>query len=294
MFEKFNKSWALFQASAAVLRSDKHLIVFPIFSAFASLIITATFFIPAGLYAWTHHWFNVSAHSAASGANIDAQLHSPIGYAIMFLFYLTQYVVVFFANTALVGAAIIRLRGGKPTLQDGFGLAMNHFSAIFGYALLASTVGMVMRTIAERAGILGRLGLGLFGLAWNVATYLVAPILIMENVGPIDAVRRSTALLKQTWGEQIVGNVGISYVSSMFALLLTCCFVPLLILGISMESLPIIIGSVALFVLAITALSLIQAALSGIYTAVVYLYAAEGYTGGPFRPELIYDAFRRK
>ncbi len=161
MFEKFNKSWALFQASAAVLRSDKHLIVFPIFSAFASLIITATFFIPAGLYAWTHHWFNVSSHSAASGANIDAQLHSPIGYAIMFLFYLTQYVVVFFANTALVGAAIIRLRGGKPTLQDGFGLAMNHFGAIFGYALLASTVGMVMRTIAERAGILGRLRPGL-------------------------------------------------------------------------------------------------------------------------------------
>ncbi len=293
MFSKFNQSWSLFQASAAVLRSDKHLIVFPIFSAIASLIITASFFIPAAMYAWSHHMFQFASHSAYTDSNIHDQTHSAMGYAFMFLFYLTQYTVVFFANTALVGAAIIRLRGGKPTIQDGFGLAMNHFRAIFGYAVLAATVGMAIRAVAERSGLLGRLGAGLFGLAWNVATYLVAPILIMENVGPIEAVKRSSALLKQTWGEQIVGNVGISYVSGLFALLITCCFVPLLIGGISMQSMPLIVGSCVLFVLALTALSLIQAALSGIYTAVVYLYASEGYTGGPFQPYMIHDAFRR-
>ena len=294
MFSRFNKSWALFQASAAVLRSDKHLIVFPLLSAIASLMVTATFFIPAALYAWSHHWFGTSSQSAASGANIDAQLHSPVGYIAMFLFYVTQYTVVFFANTALVGAAIIRLRGGKPTLQDGFGVAMNHFGAILGYAILASTVGLVVRTIAERAGIFGRLGLGLFGLAWNVATYLVAPILIMENVSPIEAVKRSANMLKHTWGEQIVGNVGISSVTSLFAVIMFCCFLPLFIAGFGMESGPLMIAAVVLLVLAITALCLIQSALSGIYTAVVYLYASEGYTGGPFRPEMIHDAFRRK
>ncbi len=83
-------------------------------------------------------------------------------------------------------------------------------------------------------------------------------------------------------------------VSSMFAVLLTCCCLPLFIAGISMESVPLIVASIALFVLELRPCRLIQAALSGIYTAVVYLYAAEGYTGGPFRPELIYDAFRRK
>jgi len=294
MFDKLNESWALFQASIAVLRSDKHLIVFPLVSGIASLLITVTFLLPAGWYAWSHQWFNMSAHSAQSGTAIDAQLHSPIGYLLMFLFYLTQYVVVFFMNTALIGAAIIRLRGGKPTLQDGFSMATRHFGSIFGYALMASTVGMVIRAVSERAGIFGKLGMGLFGLAWNVATYLVVPVLIMENVGPVAAVKRSTALLKQTWGEQIIGNVGLSYVTSLIMLVVAACFVPFLVMGISMESLPLIVTASVLFVLALTGVALLQSALSGIYTAAIYLYASEGYTGGPFRPDMIQSSFRRK
>ncbi len=294
MFDKLNESWALFQASIAVLRSDKHLIVFPLISGIASLLITISFLLPAGWYAWSHHWFQMAMHPAQSDASMDVHLSSPIGYLVMFLFYLTQYVVVFFMNTALVGAAIIRLRGGKPTLQDGFGLATSHFGAIFGYALMASTVGMVIRAISDRVGIFGKLGMGLFGLAWNVATYLVVPVLIMENVGPVAAVKRSTALLKQTWGEQVIGNVGMSYVSSLLMLLLVGCFLPFLVMGISMESIPLIVTASVLFVLAVTGLCLLQSALSGIYTAAIYLYASDGYTGGPFRPDMIQSSFRRK
>ena len=173
-------------------------------------------------------------------------------------------------------------------------MATRHFGSIFGYALMASTVGMVIRAVSERAGIFGKLGMGLFGLAWNVATYLVVPVLIMENVGPVAAVKRSTALLKQTWGEQIIGNVGLSYVTSLIMLVVAACFVPFLVMGISMESLPLIVTASVLFVLALTGVALLQSALSGIYTAAIYLYASEGYTGGPFRPDMIQSSFRRK
>ena len=66
---------------------------------------------------------------------------------------------------------------------------------------------MILRWLSER-GLLGRIVASLFGLAWNIVTYLVVPILVVEGIGPIEAVKRSGALLKKTWGEQIVGNFG--------------------------------------------------------------------------------------
>jgi hypothetical protein len=109
-------------------------------------------------------------------------------YAFVLLFYVVQYFVIFFCNTALVGAAMIRLRGGDPTVGDGFRIAVSRIQPILGYALIAATVGMVLRAISERSGLLGRLVIASVGLAWNLATYLVVPVLVVEDVGPIEAV----------------------------------------------------------------------------------------------------------
>src|SRR5262245_22771845 len=200
MFQRLSNSWELVKASAAVLRADKELVVFPIVSAIGTLIVTATFALPlflAGMF---------------DSMYVDGKGFQPLGMAVAFLFYLTQYFVIFFANTALVGAAMIRLQGGDPTVGDGFQIALRRIGPIFGYALISATVGMILRAIAERAGFIGRIVISLIGLAWNLATYLVVPILAVEDVGPIEAIKRSTALLKRTWGEQVVGNAGLGAV----------------------------------------------------------------------------------
>ena len=295
MFSRYTSSWELLKASASVLRSDKQLLVFPLVSAVASLFVTATFFIPAALYAYAHHMFTRAAFDAPPQTQeVGSQLHSIMGYVFMFMFYLAQYLVIFFANTALVGAALIRLRGGKPTVRDGFRLAMSHLGAIAGYALLSATVGMVIRSLSERLGFIGKMVMGFFGMAWNIATFLVAPVLIMENVGPAEGVKRSAALLKRTWGEQIVVGAGLNAAFGLIFLLVIALFVPLFIGAASLESLPLALTLGVVFILALTTLCLIQAALSGIYTAAVYLYASEGFTGGMFDPEMIRQAFRAK
>ncbi len=101
--------------------------------------------------------------------------------------------VIFFCNTALVGAALIRLRGGDPTVADGFRIAASRVGPILGYAFIAATVGMVLRAISERSGFLGRLVVSLVGFAWNLATFLAVPVLVVEDVGPIEAVQRSAS-----------------------------------------------------------------------------------------------------
>jgi hypothetical protein len=277
MFERISNSWKLAKASAKVLSADKELMIFPALSAVMLVLVTAAFALPM-----------ILAKSA------EGMLEGVGAYVVGFLFYLVSYFVIFFCNSALVGAAMIRLRGGDPTVADGFRIASSRIGVIFGYALVAATVGMILRAIQERAGIIGRIVVGLMGIAWNLATFLVVPVLVVEDVNPIDAVKRSAALLKKTWGEQVIGGFSLGAVMTLATFLLILVFVPLIILAIASEA-PVMIGLViGGFVISLLLLSLVNATLSGIYTAALYRFAAEGEVSQGFESEMVQDAFRPK
>jgi hypothetical protein len=280
MFQKLSNSWELVKESLRVLQADKELMIFPVISSIGVLIVSITFILPMIF--------------AGAFDAIFARGGEVAGLIVVFAFYLVQYTVIFFANTALVGAAMIRLRGGDPTVSDGIRIASSRFGAILGYALISATVGMILRAIAQRGGVIGRIVTGLFGLAWSIATFLVVPVLAIENVGPIDAIKRSTNLLKRTWGEQIAGNLGIGAVFGLMALGLILIGGAAIVLAVSIESwaLAIFIGCVA--ALAFVLLGLVHSALNGIYTAAVYQYATEGKTSALFSQQLVEGAFRVK
>lgn len=280
MFDKIKNSWNLMKASAAVLQADKELLIFPILSSIGVLILTAIFVFPM----------------IAVGFFEDmlAENSQYVTYIVLFLFYVVQYTVIIFANSALGGAAMIRLKGGDPTVGDGFRIAFQHIGNILGYALLSATVGLILRMISERSGNLGRIAASLVGLAWNLATYLVVPVLVIEGVGPVEAIKRSAGLLKKTWGEQIVGNFSIGLIFVLVTVLVILLGIPFFILAISLESLALIIAFGVIFVLVLVFLGLINSSLTGIYVAAVYRYAAEGEASGFFDEEMIQGAFRLK
>jgi len=280
MFAKIQNSWALIKASAAVLRADKELIIFPIVSSIGVLVVMASFAFPMMLTGFFEALF-------------EGRSQIP-GFVVGFLFYVAQYFVIIFANSALVGAAMIRLRGGDPTVSDGFRIAMKHIGPILGYVLLSATVGMILRWLAERGKIVGRLVSSLGGLAWNLATYLVVPVLVVEDVGPMEAIKRSANLLKKTWGEQIVGNFGMGTIFGLLTVLVIIVGVLSVILVASIESLVVTALTVLLFVLILVFMGLINSTLSGIYVAAVYRYAAEGEASGFFSEEMVRGAFRPK
>lgn len=192
MIEKLTRSWSLVKASASVLNADKELMIFPVLSGIASLITGVIFFLPLTF--------------------VGGQSFEVVGYIALFLFYFASSFVVVFFNSALVGAALIRLDGGDPTVADGLRIARERLPLILQWSLLAATVGMLMRGLRERSGAVGSFVMGLIGVAWNVATFLIVPVLVTRDLGPIDALKESAALLKKTWGEQIAGNVGIGLI----------------------------------------------------------------------------------
>lgn len=283
MFQRLSNSWELVKASYSVLRADKELIVFPFVSALGTLAVMIVFAIPTLIAGVID---NVSNNGSPGVA----------GYVIAFLFYLTMYFVVIFSNTALVGAAMIRLRGGDPTLRDGFQIAMDHLPQIFGYALISATVGIILRWLQERGGLLAGIVAWLGNLAWTIATYLVVPVLVVENVGPVDAIKRSASLLKKTWGEQLVGNFSIGLVFGLITLAaIVLVGVPLIALAVAVDSVVLIVLAIGIVVLLVMGISLLGSTLQGIYVAALYRYAVEGEINPQyFRPELVQDAFRHK
>lgn len=279
--DKLRNSWELVKASFRVLSADKELVVFPIVSAIGTLIVTLTFVLPMFLSGLMDSLFSERLQIA--------------GFVVIFLFYIVQYTVIFFANTALVGAAVIRLRGGNPTVGQGFQIAFNRLVNIIGYAMIAATVGMLLRAVSERSRGLGRLAISLIGFAWNIATFLVVPVLAVEGVGPIDAIKRSVYLLRRTWGEQIAGNVGIGTVFGLISfgiVMLGMIFAGLAF--IALESAALAIAIIVVMVLALILIGLVNSTLSGIYAAAVYQYAETGHTGGFFDDNVVQRTFTSK
>ncbi len=279
MAGKIRNSFALVKASANVLRLDKELMVFPLLSGISTILVTASFIAPI---------FMIGPEIFAEGQ--DA---SYLAYTWGFLFYLVQYTVIFFFNAALVGAALIRLDGGDPTVGDGLAIASKRMGSILGYAAIAATVGMVLRFIAERAGFLGRIVTGLIGMAWTLTTYLTVPILVTKDIGPIDAIKESVQIFKRTWGEQVVGNFGMGVAVFLMGLSWTVVCVALFVGIASTGSLPLIGLMAATMVLGYVFLALFASALNGIYTAALYRYAMTGEVGH-FDADIMGNAFRPK
>jgi hypothetical protein len=273
MFEKVSRSWELVKASASVLRSDKELMLFPLISGLATLVVLATFLVPM-----------FALRVFADGFGVGAAVFG-------FLFYFVQYSVIIFFNCALIGAAMIRLDGGDPTLADGFAAAKSRIPAILGYAAISATVGVLLQALKNNKNnfLVRLLGSGL-GAAWTLATFLVVPVLVSRDIGPVDALKESVRLLKRTWGENAVGQIGIGAAFGLITFGVVVAGV-LLTLAAAQASWVLAVAVGLAFGLGVLLLGIYQAALSGIYSAALYRYAVSHETPAAFRGTDLAHAF---
>lgn len=277
MFARISRSFDLIKASAAVLRGQGQLLLFPLIAGIAMTVIFASFMLPLLL-----------AHGA-HGLGIRAT--SPLTYSVGFAVYLVNYFVMFYFNTALVACVMMLFDGGAPTVKDGLKAANSRFGAILGYAVIAATVGMVLRAIQERLPFIGQLVVALVGAAWTVASFLVVPVLVAKNAGPIEAVRESALLVKRTWGENVAGQagMGVAFGVIQFAIGLTAMLFIATAVSVGLEVL--VLPIVALLVLGVLGVMLVHTALSGIYSASLYRYAERGddgsFDGGVLRAAFV-------
>src|SRR5262245_15751727 len=217
MFDKLANSFALAKSSWQTLLNDKKLLVFPIVSGICCVLVMATFAAP--------FLFNPHLLDPPQGAD-DVGAAMPVWvYPLAFLYYFCNYFVVIFCNTGLITCALMRFNNQQPTLADGFRAAKNRLPQIAAWAVVAATVGMILKAI-ERNDRVGRIVSSLLGTAWTVLTFFVVPVIVVERVGPVQAVKRSVEILRKAWGEALIGNWGIGLF--MFVLFIPAVFVIML------------------------------------------------------------------
>jgi hypothetical protein len=202
-------------------------------------------------------------------------------------------VSVFF-QAALVIAANVRADGGNPTRAQVLGAAWNRRGAIFRWSILTTTVGLVLRAIQDRLGAAGAIVGALGGLAWGVATFLVVPVLVAEDVGPVTAVKRSAAVLKQTWGTSIRTTLRFGLIAIVLWLpAIALAVIGVVLLGRGTGADAVGITLIAIGVLAMVALAVVFSAIAAYARALVYRYAVGQPTPG-IPTELFAGVFRRK
>ena len=292
----FGRSFELVKASYTVLRQDKELLVFPFLSTLGLIIVTILFMIPM---AATGIFEAASTTTTAADGTTETTITNAqaiTAFIFLFLFYLVTYTVIIFSNTALIGAALMRLRGEDPTVADGFRIARERMGAIIGYAAISATVGMILQAIrGDGDNIVAQIAASIIGTAWNLITFLVVPVLVIENVGPIEAIKRSGTLLKRTWGENVVATFGMGIVQ-LLAMLAVGAVVglPMYLIASAIGSTFVTVIAVAIVVIALAAVALFFSALNGIFQAALYNYATEGDAGEFFPTNMVEGAFQHK
>jgi hypothetical protein len=208
----------------------------------------------------------------------------------VFTLYVANYFVMVFFNVALVGVANSRLMGGKWTFRDGLELAWARKGTIFQWALVAATVGMILRTLEERMGLIGRLIMRLIGVAWALACYFVVPVLAFEDLSPFEAVKRSSKLFRDTWGEKVIGGFSLSLVS----LVLMLPGIGLWLVAMFLGGIKGLIFGTVVMILYFIMLSVFMSAVGGVFNAALYRYACFKQVPPAFDHDLIASAWAPK
>lgn len=248
-----------------VLKQEKSLLVFPLISGVCCLLLLASFAIPI--------WLTGAWQPPGHGAEPIRQIAY---YGTLFTFYMANYFIVLFFNAAIIACAAIRLGGGTPTLGDGIHAALSHLPALVGWALVSATVGLILRIIEDKSDKVGQIVAGLLGMAWTIVSFFVVPILVLENKGPVAALQDSTALLKRTWGEQVVSHF------SFGAIFFVLAIPAILLVGMGFHFSGLAVGLICVAVAAVylITLALVQSALQAIFQTALYLYARDGRVEG--------------
>jgi uncharacterized membrane protein YeaQ/YmgE (transglycosylase-associated protein family) len=269
--------------------------IFPLISLAGMVAVTIVFLIPmagAGI-------FDAVARSAETGESQLSNGQITLSAIVGFIYSFVGYTVVIFSNVALVGAAMKLARGETATVKDGLDIARARLGKIIAYAFISAVVGTIARAIKQSGrdnGIAGQILAAIIGGiiqgAWSLVVFFAIPVLVVEDVGVIDSMKRSLSLFKQTWGESFVGQTAIGLIGCVATFALMAVGGLLIMGAVATGSTLLVVLAVVLVILMLVGVGLLNGAVNGVFQASLYQYATTGNAGKLIDTQLAAQAFR--
>ncbi len=276
---RYRRGWQLAKHSWAVVKADRSLAVFPVISAIAGAVTAVVFF--------------------GAGAGIIAGTHADwVGIVLGVIGVYLLIAIGIFCGVALSACAARALEGHETTVGEGIAAARERQGLIFEWAGVQLVVGGLI-TLAEAAlrQIGGGLVAAIFGaaanLGWAVATFFVIPVIAFEKLGPRDAIKRSSHIVHERWGEGVTGAFAIGAITFLVGILPAAI---LIAIGVAISgSSPaigvvlIVLGAVVLVVVA-----LLQVTISTVFRVALFRFATDGTVLAGFEQQELETAFKHK
>ncbi len=253
-----------------VLQSDRSLLMLPVLAFISFIIMVLVFAFPLVL------------------SSLVGSVNPVLAFIIVVAIYIGSAFISSFFGAAMIGAATLRLSGQQATASDGMRIAWSHAGKLFIWSIIAATVGVLIRSIEERMGIVGRIVGLVIGLAWAISTTFIIPVLLYEQSGVLTSFKRSAIIIKQRWGESLAAGVSIGFTLFLWTLLGIAVSVALFFVF------PLL--GIAVALLTLGAATIFSSALGGIYRAALFQYATTGAvpTHLGFTADDMAAAFRQK
>ncbi len=275
---RWKRGWRLAGDSWRVLKTDRSLLAFPIVGFVAAAIAFLLVALP--------------------GAGIAAAADSfwPAVPFLVVALYLATFVTIY-VGVALAASAGAVMDGSEVTLRSGLAAARPHRGAIAKWALVQTTVGLILNLLQGAADsenglvrLVGTIFVALLNVAWSIATFFVVPLLAFEGVGPKAALKRSAALIKERWGEGVVGTASIGGIAMVLGVL------PGIAIGVAGVALggPGGVALIAVAVLIVLAACVLANALTQVFRVALYRFAVQAPAAPGFDQADLAAAFAPK
>jgi hypothetical protein len=305
--EKFRRSWLLLRSSLSVIARNKRLLVFPVVVFTCTLVIVLFFLAPPLLrptgysYVSAEHWQAVSHSLFKTSTVADGQQASQVAFTpaaglyLAFLYLLAMFIATF-CNVAFYHEILAALSGQSVSIRRGLKFASTRLLSILFWTLFAGLVGLIIKAIEERLALVGRIIGRLIGLAWSVAAVFAIPVIVREegNANPVAVLKKSAGILKRTWGEALIGYVGLTFANTLIAIGSFVLLIGALVLSIALEAYWLIAIVGLAWFLALFAWGYLTSVASNVYRGALYLYAAEGVVAEPYNREMLDQAWKFK
>ena len=203
---KLRNSIDLAKLSYAVLRKDRELLLIPVFEMMIILPIMAGALIAAIL-------------NPELAAVFDEEATPTLASLLLSLALVVSFTCleVFFGG-ALVAAAYDRLQGGNPNVISALGAAFKRITQLIGLGICIATVNILINLLKGRSNSrFSNFFARAAELAWDYATYLSVPAVVIDSKWPIESIKYSAQLLRKTWGEQIAARIGFKLLGVLLA-----------------------------------------------------------------------------
>lgn len=266
----------LLKQSFTIMLQHKRLFVLPLCNTIACLTLLSLALIPL------HHF---------------KELHQPIThmemmhiiwlYVLVLLVLFFAHQIIFFFNATLIDNLNHRFHNASTSLSKSLGVAILRFWKLYLWNLFGATAGIALMLFHAQFRKSKAVTKLLSNQHWLIASYFAVPIIVTENLSPIQALRKSGQLISDNWGAVI--KPAFSYAMLVLSARLIA-FIPLIIALIIGGKTNIFIGSF-MTVFLMMLISMTNTSTRSILSLVLYLFAQEKMIAPGFDGKDLHSAF---